>query len=98
MGTVYSDTVDDGTYTPKTMWVALVVKDKLKLPDNKVQYVATTTASTQTIAVSNIAKKQWGDHYWVEGKSTTRILAIFRADNPRIFAGNTAPTRRRRSK
>jgi len=96
MQTTYGDTIDKGTYPADTLWVAMIVKDRLKAPDNRVNYIATTKASTQAIAVTNIAKMQWPDHYWVEGKSTTRTLMVYRADNERIMATSTEPRKRKR--
>lgn len=79
----------------KVLWVAMILKTKLK-DCADMQYIATTMATTQSEAVHNIASMQWGEHYWVEGKSVTIIQTIYPALDPKLMALSLEPVRRRR--
>jgi len=90
------DILDRDVYPDDTLWVAMIVKYDIDTSEGKVDYLATTEASTQALATRNISNMQWGDTYWVEGKSKTVILTIFRADNKKIFATPVKRIRRKR--
>ena len=89
-------TTDSEVHPEDTLWVAMIVKDKIDTPQKKVNYIATTKASTETLAIHNIAKMQWTESYWVKGVSGTVIVSIHRANNPKIFATQSRVRRRRR--